>query len=122
MRVTFAPSKSLDEQAPLRSGALRQGEEYTVLEVSAQHGGSMNFRIEYSDKERCALFDSRLFVMTSTVVPPSWRFFLLPGGSFRLRPPAWHEEGFWEAFFDGEQWAQVVYEEERERIANTPKG
>ncbi|WP_326596429.1 hypothetical protein [Streptomyces sp. NBC_01803] len=116
MKVRFTRSEGLEPGALQGAGALKPGEEYVVLEVFSQHGKDTSFRMEYSPRESCAVFDSRLFTITSAKMPPSWIFFQLASGSFSLCPEPWSDQGFWEAFYDREQWAVAAYETEKQKI------
>lgn len=95
---------------------LKLGSEYIVLEVISQQGKDTLLRMEFSPREDSALFDSRLFTVTSSRMPSSWRFFQAEGGSFSLRPESWNVPGFWEAFYDREPWAVADYESEKRKI------
>ncbi|MGP3969856.1 hypothetical protein [Streptomyces sp. 6N223] len=72
--------------------------------------------MEFSPREDSALFDSRLFTVTSARMPSSWRFFQMEDGSFSLRPESWNVPGFWEAFYDREPWAVASYASEKRKI------
>ncbi|MGK5531353.1 hypothetical protein [Streptomyces sp. URMC 129] len=119
MKVRYTRSEIPGERQPLGTDALRPDEEYTVLEVFFQHNKRTLFRMEYSPYESSALFDSRLFTVTSPQIPHCWKFFQLESGSFSLRPESWSAPGFWEAFYDREQWAVEAYEAEKRKILAT---
>ncbi|MFI8236316.1 hypothetical protein ACIF83_03485 [Streptomyces sp. NPDC085866] len=96
--------------------ALREDVEYVVLEVFAPHGKSALFRLEFTEGEDPALFDSRAFTVISSSIPPSWRYFQFESGSFALRPEPWGRPGFWEAYYDRDRRALETYESEKSRI------
>ncbi|MFJ9864439.1 hypothetical protein [Streptomyces sp. NPDC101165] len=96
--------------------ALREGLDYAVLEVFAPHDKTTLFRIEFIEGEDPALFDSSAFEVTSSFIPPSWRYFQLESGSFSLCPEPWAQPGFWEAFYDRAPGARDVYESEKWKI------
>ncbi|MFI1763561.1 hypothetical protein ACH41H_16150 [Streptomyces sp. NPDC020800] len=95
---------------------LEEGQEYAILEVFVPRGNSALFRIEFNESEDPALFDSRVFEVTSPSLPSSWRYFQFESGSFALRPEPWGESGFWEAFYDRDPRALEVYESEKQKI------
>jgi hypothetical protein len=109
MRVRFMGSTGMDRRVSQGSDCLRQGEEYTVLEIFCQVDGANKFRIEVSPSELPALFDSRLFEVSSDMVPTGWRIDRSPHGSLTIGPGEWSSPGFWEAFMDREEWAMDLY-------------
>ncbi|WP_059011876.1 hypothetical protein [Streptomyces specialis] len=114
--MKFTRSEGLEPRAFQGATALRPGAEYIVLEIFSQHNGDTSFRIEYSPYESCAIFDSRLFTITSPTIPPSWIYSQLESGSFSLCPEPWSHLGFWEAFYDRESEAVAVYEAEKQKV------
>ncbi|MFF7747926.1 hypothetical protein ACFZCP_01485 [Streptomyces sp. NPDC007971] len=96
--------------------ALREGHDYTVLEVFVPHDKCALFRMEFIKGDDPALFDSRAFEVTSSFIPPSWRYLQLKNGSFSLCPEPWGQPGFWEAFYDRAPEARGVYESEKREI------
>ena len=116
LKVVLSPRDGLDSRALRGVDALRKGREYVVLEVFSQIEGSTLFRVEPISDDPSALFDSRVFSVTDTRIPSTWRFFALDSGSFYLCPERWCEMGFWESYYDKESWAVMAYEAEKERI------
>jgi hypothetical protein len=116
LKVTYVPQRKLSDSALRGVDSLRQDREYVVLEVFSRPERSSLFRLEPIDAEPSALFDSRLFSVIDVRMPGTWCFFGLEGGSFCLCPEPWHERGFWEAFYDGEEWAIETYDREKARI------
>ncbi|MFF4525025.1 hypothetical protein [Streptomyces bluensis] len=119
MRARFTPPRT-NEAAILQGlDALKEGREYPVLEVFAPYGKSALFRLEFIEGEDPALFDSRAFIVTSSVMPPSWRYFQFDSGSFALRPKSWSRTGFWEAYYEHEPEALAIYEVEKQKILSS---
>jgi len=118
MRVRMATEITLEPTALQGISALTEGYEYAVLEISARFKGATTFRVEFTEAEfrQSALFDSRVFTITSHSLPSNWRYFQLDSGSFSLCPESWNAPGFWEAYYDGDPRAVAVYEEERAAI------
>ncbi|MFE2180125.1 hypothetical protein [Streptomyces sp. NPDC059455] len=95
---------------------LKEEREYIVLEIFTPYGRSALFRIEFAESENPALFDSRVFTVTSTALPPTWRYANYETGSFTLCPEPWSRPGFWESYYDHEPSALEVYESEKQKI------
>ncbi|WP_336006822.1 hypothetical protein [Streptomyces sp. KLMMK] len=92
----------------VNASPLRSGEDYCVLEVYARFEGKNYYRIDPMDGSAPALFDARGFSVTSPTVSRSWVAEANDGSLF-LRPAAWSAPGFWEAYFDDEDWAGDEY-------------
>ncbi|WP_159043399.1 hypothetical protein [Streptomyces sp. NBRC 110028] len=116
MRARYEPPQIADTKLLQGVDALKEGREYVILELFAAHGKSALFRIEYIEGEGPALFDSRLFTVISSVLPPTWRYVQFETGSFALRPEPWSQPGFWESYFDHEPKALEVFETEKRKI------
>ncbi len=116
VRARFTPQWT--ESAKILQGvdALKEGREYTILEVFAACGKSAEFRIEFIDGEGPALFDCRVFTVTRPSIPSTWRYKQFDDGSFSLRPEPWSRPGFWESYFDGDPKALNDYEVEKRKI------
>lgn len=121
MRVVLTLPKDPDRRILQGINALREGEEYVVLEVSIPHEGIPYFRVEFTEggMKECALFDSRAFVVTSPHLPPTWRYFQSEIGSISLRPESWNQLGFWESYYDHDPQAVEVYEAEKQEIMSS---
>lgn len=96
--------------------ALSVGREYTVLEISTLADRPSYFRIEVVNGEPPALFDVRLFDLTSPMIPQNWTGSLDESGLLTIGPKAWRERDFWEAYLERREWAVTVYERERTAI------
>lgn len=86
-------------------GWLKKGKDYQVLSIE---GGK--YRIASEQAGTPALFDVELFDVVDAVRPESW----VSRGADSL-PASWTVFGFWEAFFDAEEWALEVYRKELRR-------
>lgn len=95
---------------------LTAGREYAVLEISSLAGRLSYFRIEVVEGEPPALFDVRLFEVTSSAIPPNWIVSLDEGGLLTIGPKAWRENDFWEAYLEQQEWAVAGYARERNKI------
>ncbi|MFB7894827.1 hypothetical protein ACFC1B_00650 [Streptomyces xiamenensis] len=116
VKVKFKGFAQFEPRISQGADSLVKGREYPVLEMFSQADGQNYFRIEYSENEIPALFDSRLFEMTDARIPSSWSPVLEWDGSVVLQPIAWSMSGFWEAFTDHDQWAVEIYRVERDRL------
>ena len=93
--------------------AMRLDAEYDVLEIYSQADGGSYFRVEPIEHEAPPLFDVRLFVVTSPLLPDNWEVGMAEDGSLTIGPPEWQVVDFWEAYLNGEQWALAAYAEHR---------
>jgi hypothetical protein len=102
---------------PITQGAsrLREGREYSVLEVFSIADGENLFRFETVRDETPGLYDSRLFEVVDGRIPPHWVISVKTRGEITLGPPGWGAPGFWDAFFDGEPWAITLYQSEKNK-------
>ncbi|GAA3733780.1 hypothetical protein GCM10023082_33910 [Streptomyces tremellae] len=121
MRARFERPKNPDPRILQGIDALREEEEYVVFEVSVGHGKSALFRVEFTEGglRQSALFDSRVFTVTSHRLPPTWRYFQSDTGSLSLCPESWNQIGFWESYYDHDPRAIEVYETERQAILSS---
>ncbi len=115
MRVRVNIDNTTDPKITQGIATLTNGHEYAVLEISTRFKMANSFRIEFIEggMRQSALFDTRIFTVTSHSLPPTWRYFQLESGSFSLCPESWNESGFWEAYYDGDPRAIEMYERER---------
>jgi hypothetical protein len=112
MRVLCRRIESATTGAGLeRSPWLTVGREYDVLEIVAQPGREVLFRLLGDDATGGpGLWDSRLFTAASTDLPSHWVASVDGNGIIRIGPEAWQREGFWEAYFDGDPAAVRAFE------------
>lgn len=113
MRVIFTGIGDLGHREARGVQVLEVGSQYPVLEVYAKSGKSNMLRIEYSNQELPALYDSRMFEVVSELIPVDWCVTSGVSGSLKFGPRAWIVPGFWEAFMDREPWAVDAYREGR---------
>ncbi|MFJ1992950.1 hypothetical protein [Streptomyces asiaticus] len=116
MRARFTPPRTEDTVMLQGTDALKERREYVVLEIFTPYGRSALFRIEFAESAEPALFDSRVFTVTSTDLPPTWRYTSYETGSFALCPEPWSRPGFWESYYDHDPSALEVYESEKQKI------
>ncbi|WP_322763146.1 hypothetical protein [Frankia sp. Cr2] len=109
MMVRFKGAGGCDQRTSQGSGSLKIEFEYPVLEIYAQADGANKFRIEFSERELPSLFDSRLFDVSSGLIPEAWRVTREWDGSLTFGPEEWSMNSFWEAFMDREDWAVELY-------------
>jgi hypothetical protein len=115
MRVILRDPQPGDDAARAAGAWLKPGEPYDVLEVRAEPGRLVHFRIAGEQPGTPALFDSALFDTVDGTIPAHWRARLAPGGTLTLGPEEWSAPGFWEAYFDDDPDALATYERGRIR-------
>ena len=83
--------------------------------VESEGASGRRYRIESDLTGTPALFDVALFDVVDEQVSSRW---IVKAGdlSLSLLPPSWAQDGFWEAFFDGNAAAVQRYREERDRL------
>ncbi|MFI6880289.1 hypothetical protein ACIBL6_43270 [Streptomyces sp. NPDC050400] len=116
LRVRFINPGGEDRKMLQGADSLKEGREYVVLEIFIPAGKSPLFRVEFISGEDSALFDSRLFTVTSSEIPSTWNYFQLESGSVSLCPETWNRVGFWEDFYDRDRGACETYEAEKGKI------
>ncbi len=115
MRARFKFPQTSNPRILQGLDSLKEGLEYVVLEVFAPYEKGVQFRVEVPGEDS-ALFDSRAFEVTSSSLPPTWKYFQFETGSFVLRPEPWNRLGFWESYYDREPHAVEIYETEKRKI------
>jgi hypothetical protein len=103
------------------SAMIAIGQEYVVLEVTAQPNGRFSVRVDL-EGEMPVVWDSEMFETTEPAIPSIWVAQFADGGTLRLAPPRWLVCGFWERYFDDEPDAVAVFEEDRRRILGEQEG
>jgi len=96
---------------------LTVGKVYHVLAIERRADGGTWFRVVTGEgdakPENVALFRSENFRLLSGLRPSTWTDIEL-NGMFESSPVPWQAEGFWEAFYDGDDDAFSLFERERE--------
>ncbi|MFI9275945.1 hypothetical protein ACIGXM_35410 [Kitasatospora sp. NPDC052896] len=116
MKVRFKGVEGVERRVRQGSATLREGIDYSVLEIFCQSDGVNFFRIECRDGDIPGLFDSRIFELREAGFQSSWTFTLEADGSMTIGPASWAEPGFWEDYMDGKVQAYEAYRYERDRI------
>lgn len=88
------------------------GREHRVIELDIGVS-EISFRVEDPDGYSPYLVNPIFFEITSRLLPSRWivNTYDRPG-VFTLTPSSWACDGFWDAYFDGEAWAERLYEQE----------
>ena len=90
--------------------------EYIVLALEAAPGGRVQLRIIGDDGPTPVLFESEMFMTTSSDIPSNWVVSIGENGLFDLAPAKWLRTGFWEDYFNGDAQAIAEFEEEKNKI------
>lgn len=85
--------------------------EYTVVSVAAQISGRVEVQL-INDTNNLGWFDADCFLTVDPAIPANWSAHISEGGSLKLAPSAWLEEGFWERYYDGDPDAHESVERE----------
>ncbi|MFF8329978.1 hypothetical protein [Streptomyces cacaoi] len=108
--VTSGMMVRLSKKASARPTGLGRDVDHVVLEIYCDPCRGVNhYRIDPGDGGAPGLHDSRNFIVTSNDVPGIWVVDDGGNGTLCFSPREWTVEGFWEAYFDGEEWATRSY-------------
>lgn len=91
------------------------GKIYTVIEVYVFSDGNCKFRVHNEDGFSPPLLETQYFEIVDGTIPKSWIAYsglMMPAEGFVLCPQRWARPDFWDACFDGEPWAEELYEQE----------
>lgn len=97
-------------------GWLTLNNEYVVLGVYGS-GKGIKYRVLNDKKTTAALHPSSYFEITCNIVPDRWIFRTHSNGTWDILPEAWGQEGFWEAYFNGEPPFVALFETTVEEIS-----
>ncbi len=100
------------------SSFLTIGQTYHVLEMYSVLHGRTKVRVLGKEVDTPAIFDLRQFEVVSPKIPPGWALVPYDDGSFVLGPEPWMRPGFWEKYFDKEDAAMGVFEDEQRKIVD----
>lgn len=78
---------------------LTVGKIYVVLSLVVRVGVDIQFRLLGNDNQIPALFDSKQFVVVSSVISSNW-VIKIDHDCLQLSPSKWLKKGFWENYFD----------------------
>ncbi len=94
----------------VNSMGLSRGMDHVVLEIYCHPRDGVNYyRVEPRRGGAPGLHDSRKFEITSNSIPKFWVVDDEGSGTLCFTPEAWNVTGFWEAYFDDEEWAVQRY-------------
>lgn len=111
-----------NNEAEENSPWLTLEKEYCVLEVYFGHDEKLlKYRLESDDNKSPTLHHAENFKVISEFVPSNWVVKNVNGQWFGLAPKSWYQDGFWVAYFDGEDWARMIYTYEVEKIIDEEK-
>jgi hypothetical protein len=99
---------------PSRDGGawLTLGREYLVLSILAVPGNGIRFRIVADNGRTPILEDSSLFRASNVALPISWVASVSADGVLEIGPARWLTRGYWERYFDRDEEAVAIFEEE----------
>ena len=112
MKVLYLGSADDKSDAPW----LKKGETYTVLSLYAEKMG-VSYRILSGDPPTPVLHSAKIFEVLDGSIPSSWRVGINDAGEFmELTPEPWLEPGFWERYFDQDDQAIELFEQEVQKM------
>ena len=107
-------SATTGEEIP-HSTSLTIGKTYLVLEIYAEPGRNILFRL-VDNEQIPALFSSTQFRTVDNSISSTWIASVGEDGIVELGPKKWLRPGFWEDYFDDVPAAIEDFEQERARI------
>lgn len=97
------------------SGGYIPGKFYTVIEFYIFTDGDNKFRVHNESGFSPPLFKAQYFEIVDGSIPKTWVAYsglMAPAIGFVLCPQRWARPDFWDAYFDGEPWAEELYKQE----------
>jgi len=94
-----------------KDGWLRVGQDYIVLEVFGA-GEIVKFRVLSTSNGTPALHAAQQFSIIDPMIPRNWIFVSYPDNGWSIGPQLWEESGFWESYFNDENWARKLFLQE----------
>lgn len=82
-----------------------------AIEPGMNSGGVL-VRVEHPVERSPYLLGLKFVKVTSHKVPKCWVIYPFEGCIPDLTPKAWAHDDFWRAYYDGEPWAEELYEQE----------
>ena len=110
MKVRCIKLVSLEGKELASSPWLKLDGVYDVLSFTAGLNRGVLLRI--LDEKSAGLFPLQQFEIVDGTIPTSWRATALPTGDISFGPQSWREPGFWERYFDGNEEARKIFDEE----------
>jgi len=88
--------------------------EYLVASVLATPGSRVQLQLVTDDGASLGWFDADHFMTVDNNIPATWAARVTENGVLELAPEAWLRDGFWEAFYDGDELARHQVDSELE--------
>lgn len=98
-----------------RNAWLTVGKEYMVLGIYGD-GATLKYRLIADDNHTPGLQDADQFEITAPEIPSGWMFHIYQAGQWVMQPSAWVKTGFWEAYFDQDEAAELIFDTEVLRL------
>ena len=98
------------------------GKTFDVLEISFDRADHQRHLVRIARTEKCgeasdtALFDGAMFEYETVAIPSNWYMSTEGSDSLIIAPKQWSIPGFWEDFYDGNQEAVKIFDEQRQLI------
>lgn len=87
------------------------GREYTVLSMLMSPIHPLQLQLLAGEPSVPAWFDARLFRTSSSRIPSNWTIKMEAGQMLNVGPTPWRISGYWESYFDNDEWALDLYSE-----------
>ena len=99
------------------SAWLTIGKEYIVLEIMTSTKRSLLYRLVGDNENKMpALYAASQFEIISELIPSNWGASIINKSLIVLGPKDWRKSGFWDACYEHEPAALVIYKREARSI------
>jgi len=98
------------------SSWLEVGGEYVVASITFTAGRPASLRILARDLDTPGIWPAGMFVTTDDRIPSTWVIRLRDDDVLELGPSTWLAAGFWESYFNDDDAALAVYQQELRAI------
>lgn len=82
-----------------------------VVAIELYHRG-VSFRVVRNINDTPYLVDFKYFHIISNVSPSNWIIYFFNEKVVEITAKSWAREDFWISYYDGESWAEKLYDEE----------
>lgn len=87
------------------------GVDLLVVEISIESDHT-SLRVEHPTEQSPYLLDIKFVEVVSSKIPSNWVIYPCEGYGPDLTARSWAREDYWRAYYDGEPWAEELYEQE----------
>lgn len=98
--------------SPKTPVSVEVGREYTVISMLMSPVHPLQLQLLVGEPVTPAWFDAHLFSTTSSKIPSNWTIKMDASHMLSMGPAAWRLSGYWESYFNKDEWAIDLYSEQ----------